>query len=261
MGQALLGKRVLVARPKAQAEETAALLRARGALPVIVPLIEVVPPPDREPLARTVRELAEYDVVVFTSANAVRAVLGELASQGRDARDFEGLRIASIGPGTTAALEQAGLRPDIVAEKHVGEGMAEAIVSALPGLGRSPRVLLPRALVAREELPTMLRAAGCSLDVVAAYETRKASREDCERLAAELAEGVIDAVLLTSSSTVTSLCDALGADANELLSHTVVATIGPIAEKTARERGLRVDVSANPYTVPALIEGLERYFE
>lgn len=260
--RALLGKRVLVPRPKHQAEETARLLRERGAVPVIMPLIEVGPPPSREPLGRAVRALSQYDLVALTSANAVDAVLGELRAQGREAGELALVKVASIGPGTTAALENAGIIPDIVASQHVGEGMAETIIAALSDASRerTPRVLLPRALVAREELPSMLREAGIELDVVAAYETRPVSREDCEALRNQLEQGAIDALLLTSSSTVTSLCDALGERAGELLAHTVLATIGPIAEETARARGLRVGVSAEPYTVPALLDALERFF-
>lgn len=261
MTKALSGKRVLVARPKAQAEETAALLRQRGAEPVVVPLIEVVAPPNIGLLSRAVRELSRYDVVVFTSANAVRAVIDEAWSQGLDlARALEGVCFASIGPGTTAALEARGIRPEIIADNHVGEGMAEAVLSAWKEGERAPRILLPRALVARDELPTMLREAGCSVEIVPAYETRKAPREAIDALSLELMRSAIDAVLLTSSSTVTSLCDALGERAAELLSHTVLATIGPIAEETAKARGLSVAVSADPYTVPALIDALERYF-
>lgn len=258
----LLGKRVLVLRPKHQAEETARALEERGAEAVIVPLIEVVEPPDPEPLRRALGRLSTYDIVAFTSVNAVHAVVAALRALGLDAHALQEARIASIGPGTTQALEAWGLAPSIVAKEHVGEGMGEAILSALSPLPRNPppRVLLPRALVAREELPAMLREAGIELDVVPAYETRPISKEQGQALAAELSRGAIDAVLLTSSSTVKSLFDALGERAPALLSHAVVATIGPIARETAKEVGLRVDVSADPYTVPALLDALEGHF-
>jgi uroporphyrinogen III methyltransferase/synthase len=49
-------------------------------------------------------------------------------------------------------------------------------------------------------------------------------------------------------------------DAHERLRDVVVASIGPITSDTCRKLGLRVDVEANPYTLPALIEALERAF-
>jgi uroporphyrinogen III methyltransferase/synthase len=121
-------------------------------------------------------------------------------------------------------------------------------------------VLLLRALVARDALPDALRAAGVEVDVVAAYETGRAPSASMQKLASDLEQGSIDAVTFTSSSTVTELCNGLGSRAAELLGKTVVAVIGPITAETARDRGLSVAVSAEPYTVAGLLDALERYF-
>lgn len=258
-GRGLSGKRVLVLRPRHQAEATAKLLRERGAEPLIIPLLEIAAPPDPEPLARALASLDRYDLVAFTSANAVHAVVAALAAQGKDASALACVSIASIGPGTSSALEEYGLVPRVVAKKHVGEGMVEPILEAL---AESPtkRVLFPRALVAREELPALLAEAGVKVDVVPAYETRPLGRDQAEALRKTLAEGAVDAVLVTSSSTLSSLKEALGDAMAELLSYTVVATIGPIAERTAAAMGVRVDVSADPSTMPSLLDALERHF-
>lgn len=259
-GRGLLGKRVLVLRPRHQAEATAKLLRERGAEPIVMPLLEITPPPDPEPLARALAALDQYDLVAFTSANAVHAVVLALAAEGLEASALSRSKIASIGPGTSAALEEHGLSPSIVAEEHVGEGMAEAILQAFASSGSKQRVLLPRALSAREELPKLLDSAGVEVDVVPAYETRPLGREQAETLRAELEGGRVDAVLITSSSTLASLEEALGESMAALLSRTTLATIGPIAERTARAMRVRVDVSAHPSTVPALLDALERHF-
>jgi len=258
-GRGLLGKRVLVLRPRHQAEATAQLLRARGAEPVVMPLLEIAPPPDPEPLARALANLARYDLVAFTSANAVHAVVQALAARAKPPTALASTKLASIGPGTSSALTEYGLSPSLVAKDHVGEGMAEAILSAFAAQAR-PRVLLPRALQAREELPNLLSQAGIEIDVVPAYETRPLGAEQAQALRTELAAGRIDAVLITSSSTVSSLNEALGPSTPALLAQTVVATIGPIATRTAVSMGVRVDLSANPSTIPALIEAVERYF-
>jgi uroporphyrinogen III methyltransferase/synthase len=75
-------------------------------------------------------------------------------------------------------------------------------------------------------------------------------------LANDLAVGRLDAVLFTSSSTVDSLCDALGARASDLLARPRVASIGPITTATALARGLRVDVTAAEYTLPGVVRAL-----
>jgi uroporphyrinogen III methyltransferase/synthase len=113
-----------------------------------------------------------------------------------------------------------------------------------------------RAARAREVLPEALRDAGCTVDVVAAYETRPPPPDAVAELTRELGEGRLDAVTFTSSSTVENLCDLLGDRAAGLLAGARIASIGPITTATAEARGLRVDVEARPYTVPGLIEAL-----
>jgi uroporphyrinogen III methyltransferase/synthase len=258
----LFGKRIVVTRPEHQADETAGAIRDRGAEPVLVPAIAIGDPPDPAALERSLAALGTYDVVAFTSANGVDRAMDVLARTHRDARAFGGALVAAIGPGTEAALTRRGIFADVVAKEFRGEGLARSILEALSGRSKTgaKRVLLLRALVARDALPDALRAAGIEVDVTAVYETRGASPPSIAKLAADLEAGTIDAVTFTSSSTVTELCHALGARAGALLAKAVVAVIGPITAETAREHGVRVDVSAEPYTVAGLLDALERHF-
>jgi uroporphyrinogen III methyltransferase/synthase len=260
----LFGKRVLVTRPASQAATTAELLRRRGADPIELPAIALFPPPDPSRVASAVRELDRYDVVAFTSENGVLSFFRELEAQGRDARAFGRARVAAIGTGTAAALLARGVRADIVPAEFRGEALADAIladppvVAALSG-GRA-RVLVPRALVAREVLPERLRERGCDVDIVPVYETRPASVERRAELRSRLQAHAVDAVMLTSSSTADSLCELLGAEAPALLQGVAVASIGPITTATAEKRGLTVSVTATTSTTVGLVAALERHF-
>jgi uroporphyrinogen III methyltransferase/synthase len=256
--QPLFGKRVLVTRAREQAGSASSLLRERGADPVVVPTIEIHPPSDPSPMIEAVAELAaRYDWVVLTSANGVDRLFAEIVRQGKDARAFGTAKIAAIGPGTAAALERHGLSADVVAKEHKGEGLAAELLGAVDG---NARVLVARAEVARDALPDALRAAGCTVDVVAVYKTRAPPRALLEGLSTLLDAREIDAVLFTSSSTVDHLCDALEARASELLAKTCVASIGPITTETASKRGVRVDVTASEFTMPGLVRALEAHF-
>jgi len=265
-GKPLFGKRVLLTRAREQAGSAAALLREEGAEPLVVPTIEIHPPRDPAALGRAVEALraGRYAWVAFTSANGVERTWEALVATGADARAFAAARIAAIGPATARALEQRGLRADVTAKEFRGEGLAEEMLRAIaqpPAAGqgdRARRVLLPRAARAREALPEALRAAGCEVDVVPAYETRPPPPEVVDALLAELESGRVDAVTFTSSSTVDHLCDLLGARAATLLAGTCVASIGPVTTETARGRGLRVDVTADEYTLPGLVRALAR---
>jgi uroporphyrinogen III methyltransferase/synthase len=257
----LFGKRVLVTRAREQAGGAAALLRERGADPVVVPTIEIHPPSDPSAMIDAVHAMSErYDWVVLTSANGVDRLWAEMRRQGRDARAFGHAKIAAVGPGTAAALERCGVTADVIAKEHRGEALAAEVLTAM---GRGPdarRVLLARAEVARDVVPDALRAAGCEVDVVSVYKTRSPPRPLLEALSSLLEGGEIDAVTFTSSSTVEHLCDALEARAVALLARTTVASIGPITTETAKKRGLRVDVTAAEYTLPGLVSALEKHF-
>jgi uroporphyrinogen III methyltransferase / synthase len=260
----LFGKRVLVTRASGQAAATSELLRRHGAEPIELPAIRIVGAPDPARVTQAVRDLGRYDVVVFTSENGVLRFFDAIDSEAKDARAFGRATIAAIGPGTAAALAARGVRADIVPKEFVGEKLAEAIladegVKAKIAAGGA-RVLVPRAKVARETMPEMLRAAGSEVDVVPVYETLKASSEQAATLVGMLEAREIDAVMLTSSSTADSVCDLLGARAAELLAPVVVASIGPITTATAEKRGLPVSVTATESTTPGLVAAMERFW-
>jgi uroporphyrinogen III methyltransferase/synthase len=260
----LFGKRVLVTRPAGQAGATSELLRRHGADPIELPAIALFPPPDPARVAAAVRELDRFDVVAFTSENGVLALFHELDAQEKDARAFGRARLAAIGSGTAQALRARGVRADIVPTSFVGEALADAILADAPiaarlAAGEGARVLVPRALVAREVLGERLTARGCTVDIVPVYETRPASVERRDELVGRLENRGVDIVMLTSSSTADSLCDLLGDRAAELLSGVVVASIGPITSAAAVKRGLTVAVTATVSTTPGLVHALEEH--
>ena len=252
----LFQKTLFLPRPEAQAVESARAIRERGAEPLVLPMIEIHPPPEPERLDRAIEALDQYAWVLFTSANGVRCFFEALRRAGRDARAFGKAKVGVIGPKTASALESFGVRPDVLAKEFVGEALAKALCES----GPPGRVLLARALVARDALPQTLISAGFEVDVVPVYETRGASEEKRKRLREGLANGDIDVALFTSSSTVTETLAALGPDGPAALARVVVASIGPVTSRTLRDAGVRVDVSATEYTVAGLLDALERHF-
>jgi uroporphyrinogen III methyltransferase/synthase len=254
--QPLFGRRLLVPRPRHQATGTAEAIRRRAAEPIILPTIEIGPAPDPEALRAAARRVAEYDFCLFTSANGVDRFFEALAQLSLDARAFGRCKVGAIGPKTAEALVPHGIRADLTAEEFVGESLAGAILD----IGGVRRILIPRAKVAREQLPELLRKGGVMVDVVSAYETRPAGEEHRAHLVALIARSEVDVILFTSSSTVDSMVEMLGPDAASLLARVTLASIGPITSATAARHGLEVAVTAETYTVEGLLDALEKHY-
>jgi uroporphyrinogen III methyltransferase / synthase len=254
----LFGVRVVVTRARAQAGELSVELEKLGAEVLEFPTIEVRPPDDLGPLDAAIQDLDSFDWLVFTSVNGVEAFVERLERHGLDLRAVpRDAKVAAIGPATAQRVREAGLRVDVVPR----EFRAEALIGELAGDSLAgKKVLIPRALVAREILPEKLREAGAEVAVPPAYESVPSS-EGGDELARRLEAGEVDCVTFTASSTVENFVGAFGEeDARRRLLGTRVACIGPITADTARRRGIRVDVEAREYTIPGLVEAVVDLF-
>ncbi len=253
---ALSGIRVLVGRARHQAGALSTELQNRGAIVIEIPFIEIRKPKSFKPLDAALKSLSTYDWLVLTSVNGVEAMWERLDKLRLPASNLTGLRVAAIGPATKKAIEQRGMRVDVVPNEYV----AESVVRSLKSKVRGKRVLLVRAKVARDVIPRELRKAGAHVDVVEAYETvvPKSSRTRL-RAALKNPQKRPHVVTFTSSSTVRNFVELLGAKSEarrKQLAGIRMASIGPVTSATLREFGLPVDIAAKQFTIPGLIEAI-----
>jgi len=249
----LFGRRIVVTRARDQALQLADRLEALGAEAVSYPVIEVCDIADvqaeREREAAFVN-ISDYDWLVLTSVNGVERFFAGFLAGGRDIRDLAGVKVAAIGPATAAAVETRGVR--VAAQP--AEYRAEALVEAL-GAVAGCKILLARALVAREVLPHELRRRGAEVDVVAIYRTLSpAGLEPVSSL------GAVDMVTFTSSSTVTNFMAVAGDRACEFFASTAAAAIGPVTAATLHGVGIEPAVVADDYTIDGLVDAIIAYF-
>jgi len=249
----LEGKRVLVTRAAHQAGKLSEGLRALGAEPVEVPVLEIQPPADFGPLDHALRTLDLYDWLILTSANTVRALVERSEALGFTFASAPRLKVAAVGEATAAAVRKAGLSVALVPETYVAEALAKCLADQTAG----KRILLARAEIARDVIPDALRAGGATVDVVDAY--RNVMPEAApEMLRAAIARG-IDAAAFTSSSSVTHLAEAARAAGIAFPFAGVKAfSIGPITSQTLREVGWEPAAEASVSDVSGLIDAVGR---
>ena len=245
------GVRVLVTRPARQAAGMIQALEAAGAEVVAFPATRIEAPADggaalREAAAR----IGSFDWVVLSSANGVERLQAALAEAGTARAPTT--RFACVGPATAAALAEAGMEAAVVADRHVAEGLVEALRETVV---HGARVLLPQAAGARPVLAEGLSGLGAEVEVVQAYRSVTDGRGAGE-VRERLERGEIGVVTFTSPSTVERFAEVLGTDAGGAL----IAVIGPVTAEAAASLGLPPRVVARQHTVSGLIEALVEHF-
>jgi uroporphyrinogen-III synthase len=178
-----MSDKVVITRPRAQAEQLAQAVAALGREPVLLPLLEIHPLPDQSALRRTLAGVADYALVAFVSPNAIDAAFAHVPAWP------EGVAIAVLGEGSRAALARHGLDEHNATIYCPGIGASSDSESLLRSLdlgqlaGRP--VLIVRGERGRELMAESLAAAGAHVAAVAAY--RRQSPALSPALAAQLA--------------------------------------------------------------------------
>lgn len=252
----LAGVRVLVTRPRNQAQPLAALIRAAGGEALIFPVLEIQEPPDPEPARRLLARLPEFDIAIFISPNAVNRALA-LAALGRPLADGPltlppGLLLAAVGPGTATALQQHFSRPVIVPrERFDSEGLL-----TLPEFENvtGKRIALLRGNGGRDWLEKTLLRRGAVVEAAECYRRARPATGGQE-LFALWESGMHCAITITSSEGLRNLWELAGAAARLRLVATPLLAPHPRIAETARSLGFQ-DVTVTRGADQGLLEGL-----
>jgi uroporphyrinogen III methyltransferase/synthase len=249
----LHGRRVLITRARHQVDPFRRALVDLGAAVIEIPTIEIRPMPTDERVRTAIDNLKKTALVIFASANAVDIFFRMLLETGGDARALHPSKLCAIGQETADSMEARGLRPELVTSEYTAEGLAKALEGwEMEGM----RVLVPRAEVARDALPSLLAKRGAEVEILPVY------RAMCPPAASEAllrlfkAEGV-DVITFTSSSTVVNFVRAFPDDLlPAVLGDAEVACMGPVTADTARKLGLPVNIIAREYTTTGLVQAI-----
>jgi uroporphyrinogen-III synthase len=253
----LAGQRILIGRAKHQASALSELVKALGARVLEIPFIEIRKPRSYRPLDEALVNIQNYDWLILTSVNGVEAVWERIKKLRLPAARLKHLKIAAIGPATKNAIEDQGLTVHVVPKQYIAESVVKSLRKRVAG----KRVLLARARVARDVIPRELRRAGATVDVVEAYETvlPKSSRDQLRKALRDpkLCPSI---ATFTSSSMARNFVALVGARAAQaaVSKGLRLASIGSITSATLREVGLPVDVEAKRFTIPGLVNAMQR---
>jgi len=252
----LTGKKILITRARDQAAVFASSLKDLGAEVIELPTIEVVPPVSSKGLDRAIDQIDSYDWLIFTSANGVNFFWRRWKERGKDHLP-PSLKICAIGPATAYQLMEKGIEVHYTPKEFIAEAILKGFEKSML---KGKRVLLARAKEARDVLPEGLKRMGARVDVVEVYRTLK-PKGGAKALRELLRKRKVNAITFTSSSTVNHFAELLKEeDLQNLLSGIVIACIGPITARTAKNWRMRVHIQPKEYTIPALTQAIVQYF-
>jgi uroporphyrinogen-III synthase len=203
-----VGAPVIVTRPAAPGQRLAAALRHRGCDVAWWPAFDILPPADESAVRRALGGLADYDLALFVSPNAVHATAERLTVEWP-----AGTVIGAVGASTRdAALAtlRGAAAATLVAPDDGDESGSEGFWRAWQASGRrARRVLLLRAATGRDWIVDQLRAADAEVDALAVYDRRPHRLEEGERarLRTWIQRGAAPAVIVSSAEAVGAILE------------------------------------------------------
>jgi uroporphyrinogen-III synthase len=229
---ALVGIGVLVTRPEHQAMALCRLLEAQGAHTLRLPALEIKAFGDRRELALHLGPLAAFNLIIFTSANAVRFG-ASLLDQKRD------LQLAAIGPATAKALNQAGYRVAFTpGETPSSEGLlAHPRLRHLAG----HRILMIKGSEGRQLLQQELGRRGAEVVVADVYQRVPVlpGADGLRALQQQFAAGEVHVITATSLAVGVALLQMAPAELRLEFERVPWVVPGERVAAALREQGLR----------------------
>ena len=195
----LAGLKIAVTRPRDQAAPLARRIEQAGGIPLLFPLLDIAPAADQAVLREQLARLAQFDLAIFISPNAVQYGMAAIRAAGELPQN---LKIATVGQGSAKALRELGLAGVIApTERFDSEGLL-----ALPELQHVAgwRVLILRGDGGRELLGDTLKARGATVEYAACYRRSKPQQD-----IAALLKAAPDALTVTSSEALDYLWQML----------------------------------------------------
>ena len=253
----LEGKTIVITRSEEQSHESAALWKNAGADVILFPVIEIKEPADWSEFDTLIIN-EKFDILIFTSANAVRMFckrVGELKSE----YNFDGVMVVAVGNKTEVACKAENIPVSLVPREFSGAGVVDELCSLNI---KGKKVFIPRSALAKDDIVAGLINAGASVDTAVVYDVGIPEKKKAEEAVALINNCNVDFIIFTSPSTYKNFVKL--ADINdepEYFSKTNIAAIGKTTKAAIEERGVKVAVIPSIQTMEGLKDAVIEYYK
>ena len=227
----LAGVGVLITRPAHQAQHLAQLIERAGGVAIRFPTIDIAPPLDPGPLLDIIDRLAEFDLAIFISPNAVEQTFSWLRV--RKAAWPPHLPVACVGRASAEAVARRGLSATIPCNRFDSEALLGlSLLQEVAG----KKVVIFRGDGGRELLGSTLTSRGATVTYAECYR-RVRPHADTETLIDAWRRGEIHVVSITSIEGLRNLYEMLGESGRGWLDYTPVVVLSQAQAAACRELG------------------------
>ena len=248
----LLGLRVLVTRGRASVHHFSNMLAEEGAEVIEIPTIEIKPLPLDPKGRKRLRQIGEYNWLVFSSSHAVEIFMKYLFQLRKTVRHMRGTKTACVGEATARTLQSYGSRADLIPGDYKQEGLMKCF-QKVPLAGK--RILIARAKEGREVLLDFLKQKKAVVDLWPLYKNLVPAGAKAKLQNLFAREGGVDLAIFASSSAVDHFYSLFSlAQRKKWLRGLPTAVIGPVtATSVCNWRG-KVVIQPKKYTIPDLVK-------
>ncbi len=223
----LSGLKIVVTRPRDQAVQLVRRIEQAGGNALLFPLLDITAVQDTQKLHEQISRLAQFDLAIFVSPNAVRYGIAAIRNTGKLPPN---LKIATIGQGSARVLQELGIA-NVIAPTERFDSESLLSVPELQDVA-GLRVMIFRGDSGRELLGDTLRARGAKVEYATCYQRSKPLQD-----AGVLLSAAPDAISVTSSEALRNLSQILGDRARQILCGTTLFVPHPRIAELALQQG------------------------
>lgn len=190
-----------------------------------LPLIKIEPLRDYSAIDKNLRNITEFDWIVFTSRYGAEHFFKRLKAIGYDTRILSGIKIAAIGNSTKSKLENFGILSDLVPKEESSAGLLKEFKRTDI---KGKKIFLPRSDLSDKGLTNGLRDLGARVTAAVAY--KNVERRDLP----DLNLSYFDEIMFTSPSGVRNFIKRY----RKIPRSVKVSCIGSVTRKEAKGYGI-----------------------
>ena len=248
----LFGKNIIITRDRQGNADFAMSIIQQAGNPIEFATIRIKPLTETSNFIQTLAKIAEFDWIIFTSANGVRIFFDCVTRLGKDGRVFGSAKIAAVGSETASKLGKFGIKADFVPSVFTSKELGEQLIGFANLQGK--KILLLRSQLASKQLIEQLEQAGAEVENIAVY-TTVTEKSECDWLTERIAKSKIDWLTFASPSAVDGFFEKIHADlvnSNDVR----VASIGPVTSERLNSLSVKIDVQAADHTIDGLLTAI-----